>query len=547
MNAACSWSAPLRHEASFDAELLPYRVAADRVMLGLCVFLQLVCLAIAPVHRTAWAAIGVGGGTLALAAWLATTCAGSLVTRLYMGCAFMVYTALVIHQTGGSIEAHFTAFGLIAALLYYRDWRVIAAATIFIYVHHLVLGYAQLRGLSVYVFDTTEYWYKFGIHVAYFLPFVGLMGYLAIGLRREGHDNRSAIRLARDVAEGDFTTGCARADAPGADDTLLRSVQRMRDCVVDLLHSMPTAVMIVRVDERTVADVNDAWSRLFGMAAAQAVGAPVDALPIWADDAPWRACETQMTTRGASRPLIEMPMLRAGSGRFNAVLSAVEHRTERLHLLILSFEDVTLRREAERRMHQLAYQDMLTGLHNRAALMRHLGGLIEQRRGDRRSHGSAGDGLAVLLIDLDDFKPVNDRHGHEAGDRVLQAVARRIDDTRRELDFPARLGGDEFVVVLPECRRVDVAEHVAARLQGVLQQPIAVRDGVLCRVGATVGIAWYPPGELPTSVAAALDSADAALYEGKRAGKGALRLRSPGAGEAPAPDPVPDAPAARRA
>ena len=525
MNGAWHVMAPLRHEAAFDAELMPYRAAADRVMLTMCVFLQLVCLAIAPVHGTWWAALVVGGGTLAFGAWLARRHAGSLLTRLYMGCAFMVYTALVIHETGGSIEGHFTAFGLIGVLLYYRDWRVIAAATLFIYLHHLALGYAQLRGLSVYVFDTHEYWYKFGIHVAYFLPFVGLMGYLSIGLRREGFENRSVIRLARDVADGDFTKPRTMQPSGDGAESLLRSVQRMRDCVVDLLHSMPTAVMIVRLDKHTVADVNDAWSRLFGVAASQAIGVAIDTLPIWTADAPWRSCEAQLAARDGVRPLVEMPMQRAGSGRFNAVACAVEHRTERLHLLILSFEDVTLRREAERRMHQLAYHDMLTGLHNRAALTRHLGALIDQRRGDRRAHGSAGDGLAVLLIDLDDFKPVNDTHGHEAGDQVLQAVARRIDETRRELDFAARLGGDEFVVVLPECRDVAVAQHVAGRLQGVLREPISVRGGTVCRIDSTVGIAWYEPGTLPVSVDAALDSADAALYEGKRQGKGTLRTR----------------------
>jgi diguanylate cyclase (GGDEF)-like protein/PAS domain S-box-containing protein len=518
-----SITAPWHHEARFDAELLPYRVAADRVMLGMCAFLQLVCLAIAPVHGAWAAALVVGGGTLALAAWLVRTLPGALLTRLFMACAFMTYTALVIHETGGSIEGHFTAFGLIGVLLYYRDWRVVAAATLFIYLHHMVLGYAQTLGWAVYVFDTREYSYKFAIHVAYFLPFVGLMGYLAIGLRSEGYENRQVIRLARDVAEGDFTRRLPpAADGAPATEGLLQAVERMRGCVIDLLRSMPAAVMIVRTDSDTVADVNASWRRLFGLDNPEAVGAEVARLPIWADAAPWSGCVAQLV--GRDRPLLETPMRRADGTAFDAVVTAVEHRTGQLRLLVLSFEDVTLRREAERRMHQLAYHDMLTGLHNRAALTRHLDDLIGRRANERRMRPAGAQAWALMLLDLDDFKPVNDTHGHDAGDRVLQAVARRIDETRREGDFAARLGGDEFVVVLPDCPAPDVAYRVAVRLQSAIREPVALGAQLVCRVGATIGVAWYAAGAHPAGAGAALEAADAALYEGKHAGKGTIQV-----------------------
>ena len=179
------WRAVLSAESAYDPALQPYRMRADRIMVGMNAFLTLVCLAAAP-YRGSWLlAFLVALPTLGLSIALVQQQSGALGTRLYMACAFMAYTALLIHQTGGDIEAHFAAFGLIGVLLYYRDWRTIAAATVFIYLQHLLVGYAQYRGWPVYVFDTSAFWPTFALHVAYFLPFVGMMAYLSVWLRIE--------------------------------------------------------------------------------------------------------------------------------------------------------------------------------------------------------------------------------------------------------------------------------------------------------------------------------------------------------------------------
>ena len=106
----------------------------------------------------------------------------------------MVFTSLLIHQSKGDIEAHFSAFGLIGVLLYYRDWRTIAAATAFIYLQHLVGGYAQSLGMPVYVFDTGQFWFTFWLHVAYFLPFVSMMALLSIWLKNEALAQHDVIQ-----------------------------------------------------------------------------------------------------------------------------------------------------------------------------------------------------------------------------------------------------------------------------------------------------------------------------------------------------------------
>ena len=200
-----------RAESAYDDQLQVYRQRADRVMVGMNVFLTLVCLAIAPYRGTWSVALLVGIPTLVLSYALMRHSPGALVTRLYMACAFMAYTSLIIHQSAGDIEAHFSAFGLIGVLLYYRDWRTIFAATVFIYFQHLVAGYAQTQGVPVYVFDTPAFWSVFALHVAYFLPFVGMMGFLSVWLRKEGYEQQRIIAQGQ-AREVELREAMARAE-----------------------------------------------------------------------------------------------------------------------------------------------------------------------------------------------------------------------------------------------------------------------------------------------------------------------------------------------
>lgn len=186
-----------QQESAYEARLHPYRVRADHIMVAMNVFLTLVCLAIAPLHDTWAEALLIAMPTLLLSYGLMRRHSGELINRIFVACAFMTYTSLIIHQSNGDIEAHFSAFGLIGVLLYYRDWRTIFAATVFIYLHHLVMGYAQILGYPIYVFDQNQFWPTFALHVAYFLPFVLTMGYLSVWLRRDGIE----LLVAKENAE----------------------------------------------------------------------------------------------------------------------------------------------------------------------------------------------------------------------------------------------------------------------------------------------------------------------------------------------------------
>lgn len=167
----------------------------------------------------------------------------------------------------------------------------------------------------------------------------------------------------------------------------------------------------------------------------------------------------------------------------------------------------TLVARAQAELAELALRDALTGLHNRRFLDERLDELLASRR----------TGVAVVFIDLDDFKQVNDTMGHDAGDAVLAAVGRRLAALARGSDVVARLGGDEFVIV---CVDVDqrTADRIATRAVQTLARPIAV-DGAHLTVTASAGVVAHIDDD-DVSGADLLSAADAAMYRAKRSGRG---------------------------
>lgn len=157
----------------------------------------------------------------------------------------------------------------------------------------------------------------------------------------------------------------------------------------------------------------------------------------------------------------------------------------------------------------------------------HLTGLPNLRLVTQRLHGAvalasrAGFKTAVMFIDLDGFKSINDSLGHAAGDDVLRSVSERLRTCVRESDTVGRIGGDEFIVILSHMQAADSAGIVAGKMIGEINRPIEIL-GQSCRVGASIGIAVFPDhGEEPTTL---LRLADESMYGCKRAGKNAFRF-----------------------
>ena len=193
---------------------------------------------------------------------------------------------------------------------------------------------------------------------------------------------------------------------------------------------------------------------------------------------------------------------------------------------VLSFtvSDVTLKRkiesqllEKQQHLDHLAHHDQLTGLPNRLYLAHHLPGAIEEAK-------RTGTMLAVLFLDLDRFKDINDSRGHETGDKLLKTVAERVQETVRAEDIIVRMGGDEFIVILQGVRSTDLIHQLAARINEALSAPVVV-DGRPLVATVSIGVSLFPRdgqdmGEL-------LRHSDTAMYQAKERGRNNFQLFSP--------------------
>lgn len=194
----------------------------------------------------------------------------------------------------------------------------------------------------------------------------------------------------------------------------------------------------------------------------------------------------------------------------------------RRHVAVIS--DITARKKSDEVVWRRANYDELTGLPNRRLFMDRL----KQTLGRAARHHHC---MAVLFVDLDEFKPVNDRFGHQTGDQLLKQVASRMDLCLREEDTVARQGGDEFVVMLATVLSQRDALAVANKLLAALHEPFRV-DEHLISIGASIGVAVFP--EHGDSAETLVDNADAAMYAAKAQGRHSVRLYS---ADEPVPQP----------
>jgi diguanylate cyclase (GGDEF)-like protein len=182
---------------------------------------------------------------------------------------------------------------------------------------------------------------------------------------------------------------------------------------------------------------------------------------------------------------------------------------------ISQVENINERKRVERELSRLAGHDSLTGLLNRRRFQQELS---RERQRVRRNHGCA----AILYIDIDHFKHVNETHGHKAGDDVLQSIARRLVLRLRATDIIARLGGDEFAVLLLDLDSTEDARRIADEIRtAVRSEPVPVADTLLS-VTISIGIATLGEGEGADDQV--LIAADNAMFEAKRSGRDGISI-----------------------
>ena len=185
--------------------------------------------------------------------------------------------------------------------------------------------------------------------------------------------------------------------------------------------------------------------------------------------------------------------------------------------MIGTHADITARKAAEEHVRHLAHYDALTDLPNRALITDRLQQALAKARRDRAV-------MAVMFLDLDRFKPVNDNLGHDVGDLLLKQVARRLQACMRESDTVARIGGDEFVVLLPEIEQEQDAIVVAEKIRQTLQQPFDIAGHHLS-ISSSIGVAVYP--EHGHDEKLLLINADIAMYHAKKDGKNNYKFYMP--------------------
>ncbi len=179
------------------------------------------------------------------------------------------------------------------------------------------------------------------------------------------------------------------------------------------------------------------------------------------------------------------------------------------------FNDITELWRKDERIRHMAFHDALTGLPNRALLMERVDYQIAFAERERHP-------LAVLFLDLDRFKYVNDTLGHDIGDELLKAVAESLLALVRQSDTVARLGGDEFVILLNNPSSEAEVGHIAGRIVAVINEPMKFREDKTAQVGTSIGIAMYPSDG--NTSAQLMKNADTAMYAAKRAGKNTYRF-----------------------
>jgi diguanylate cyclase (GGDEF)-like protein/PAS domain S-box-containing protein len=275
----------------------------------------------------------------------------------------------------------------------------------------------------------------------------------------------------------------------------------------------PVGMALVGLDPArpgTLLDVNEALCRMLGRTEAELLGGRLVDVVDPEEVDPVTAAVARLAS-GASRSDRRETRVRRKDGTTVWVVARTQVLNDeqgRPDYAIIQVTDVTERRRAEDQLSYQALHDALTGLGNRRLFEDRVAhALARARRSDRAT--------ALLYLDLDRFKAVNDALGHDVGDQVLISVARRVQPLLRSSDTFARMGGDEFVLLLEEISAPDEADSVAARIQEELRRPTETTSGPV-QVSASIGIAHVTGHESPADL---IGMADAAMYEAKAAGR----------------------------
>ena len=330
-----------------------------------------------------------------------------------------------------------------------------------------------------------------------------------VGLRKHPHAHRRMPRRddeIGEVAHDFYDLFDALTQARIESDARAQELQ-------SILDACPLAIAIIR--DRIVQRANPAFERMFGYTLDEVTGTSVERYYLSHQE--FKSAGRRIADAIANGRVARIEqILRDRKGRAfwaNIYARLLDPAAPEKGPVVL-IEDISERKASEDRIRYLAEHDVLTGLPNRMLFNDRVGTAIERARRDKRK-------VALLFLDIDRFKNINDSLGHQTGDRLLQQVAERLKLNLRGSDSVGRPGGDEFAVLIPDIGDAENAARIATKLLEILSRPYAIDEHRLV-VTASIGIALYPDdGEDLTTLSR---NADAAMYHGKESGRNAYRF-----------------------
>lgn len=270
-----------------------------------------------------------------------------------------------------------------------------------------------------------------------------------------------------------------------------------------IINSAQVGIMVFDHQTRHVVEANPSARAMLGLEQEDIVGRPCTTF--FAGKGSFGLDCLEDRRKGTSQLNMEMSLLAANRPPVPILLSAVPVMIRRKPYMVTTFIDISKRKVLEKRLEHLAYYDPLTQLPNRTLFHERFAEELADARHQREK-------LALLFIDLNDFKQVNDQHGHLTGDLLLQQVARRLQGVVRDSDCAARLSGDEFAVILRNPSSPQRVAEICERIIREVGLPYQL-EGAACQVGSSIGISLYP--EDGTELEDLLMQADTAMYRAK--------------------------------
>jgi diguanylate cyclase (GGDEF)-like protein/PAS domain S-box-containing protein len=391
-------------------------------------------------------------------------------------------SGVLVHLSGGVVEMHFHYFVVVVILSLYEDWVPFLVAIGFVVIEHGVMGVISPRSVYNHQSALNNPWKWALIHGAFVLA----ESVACLVAWRKNEDSR--VDLQKSLK------------------SLSESEERFRSLVQNA-----SDIAILFDKDATILYASPSMKRVLGYDPSDLVGNSRWAF-VHPDDLEFvtAAWEASVASTEPAAPIEYRVKHADGSWRWVEGVIGNLLDDPAVEGVVLNIRDVTERKTAEEAMLHQAFHDALTGLPNRALFLDRLGQALARR-------GRRGSLTAVLFLDLDRFKWINDSLGHAAGDQLVVQVAERLSDAIRPGDSVARFGGDEFVVLCDELDGDWEARAIAERLDNALHEHFCV-EGRDITVTASIGIATNPSGSGATADSLLRD-ADAAMYRAKERGR----------------------------